>query len=195
MDFGSIFTEQLYRNCDIGIAGQYISCNSKYLFKDGLTFGYSGGDSEDFRIFHLNCQGLKSSFNFLSEICELSIFQAIDLTETWLNEHNSALLDITGYTLYRRNRQFRQHGGIGAYIRSDIKVLVRSDLVLYHEMLFEPLIHQLRIKQKMYMLSYYIDYHLGLYQPLWIFSRNSWILPIGSHPFFMLVILILTLMI
>ena len=66
MDFGSIFTEQLHRNYDIGIAGQYVSCNSKYLFKDGLRSGYSGDDSEDLRILHLNCQGLNSSFNFLS---------------------------------------------------------------------------------------------------------------------------------
>ena len=60
----------------------------------------------------------------------------------------TALLDIPGYTFYHRNRQFRQHGGIGAYIRSDIEVLVRSDLVLFHEMLFEPLILQLRLKPK-----------------------------------------------
>jgi len=106
VDFGSMLTEQLHRNYDNGIAGQYVSCNLKYLFKDGLWSRYSGGDSEDLRIFHLNCQGLNSSFNFLSEIYELSVFQVICLTETWLNEHNSALLDIPGYTLYQRNRQF-----------------------------------------------------------------------------------------
>ena len=61
--FGSMFTEQLHRNYDIGIAGQCVSCNSKYLFNDG-----SGGDSEDLKVFHLNCQGLNPSFNFLSEI-------------------------------------------------------------------------------------------------------------------------------
>ena len=103
VDFGSIFAEQLHRNYDIEIAGQYVSCNSKYLFKDGLRSGYSAGDSEDLRIFHLNHQGLNSSFNFLSEICELSIFQVIGLTITWLNNHNSALLDIPGYTFYRRS--------------------------------------------------------------------------------------------
>ncbi|KAK2722180.1 hypothetical protein QYM36_002661, partial [Artemia franciscana] len=48
----------------------------------------------------------------------------IGLTETWLNDHNSALLNIPGYSFYNRNRQFRQHGGNGAYIRSDIEVLI-----------------------------------------------------------------------
>ena len=77
-----MFMEQLHQNYDIWIAGQYVSCNSKYLFKDGLRSGNSGGDSEDLGIFHLNRQGLNSSFNFFSEICELSIFQVIGLTET-----------------------------------------------------------------------------------------------------------------
>ena len=76
------------------------------------------------------------------------IFQVIVLTETRLNEQNSALLQIPGYILYNKNRQVRQHGGIGAYIRSDIEVLVGSELMLYHEMLFEPLIFHLRLKQK-----------------------------------------------
>ena len=31
VDSASMFTEQLYRNYDTGIAGQYVPCNSKYL--------------------------------------------------------------------------------------------------------------------------------------------------------------------
>ena len=182
-----MFTEQLHRNYDIGIAGQYVSCNSMYLFKDGLRSGYSGGDSEDLRIFHLNCQGLNSSFNFLSEICELSIFQVIGLTETLLNEHNSALLDIPGYTVYYRNRQFRQHGGIGAYIRSDIEVSVKSDLVLFHKMLFEPLILQLRLKPKdVYVVVLYRPPSGSIPAFMDIFEEQLDKPPIGSHPFFML---------
>ena len=48
------------------------------------------------RISHLN-----SSFNFLNEMCELSVFQVIGLTETWLNDHNSALLQIPGDKFYK----------------------------------------------------------------------------------------------
>ena len=114
-------------------------------------------------------------------------FRLLVSQKTWLNEHNSALLDIPGYIFYHRNRQFRQHGGIGDYIRSDIKVLVRSDLVLFHEMLFEPFILQLRLKP--------IDvYVVVLYRPpsgsipalMDILEEQLDKLPIGSHPFFML---------
>ena len=40
MDSGSGFTEQLHRSYDFGIAGQYVSCNSKYLLKDDINSVY-----------------------------------------------------------------------------------------------------------------------------------------------------------
>ena len=89
-----------------------------------------------------------SSFNFPNEICDFLVFQVIGLTETWLNNHNSALLNIPGNKFYNRSRQFKKHGGNGAYIRGDIEVLVRNDLVVYQEMVFEPFILQLRLKSK-----------------------------------------------
>ena len=78
--FGGVFTEQLHRSYDIGVAGHYKSIGSKYLFKDGIQSEY--GDARGLNVFHLNRQGLNSSFNFLNEVCDLSVFQVIGLTET-----------------------------------------------------------------------------------------------------------------
>ena len=127
------------------------------------------------------------SFNFLNEVCDLSVFQVIGLTETWLNDHNSALLNIPGYNFYNRNRQFRQHGGNGAYIRSDIEVLVRNDLVVYQEMVFEPFILQLRLKPN-------DAFVIILYRPpsgsipifMDLLDKQLEKLATSSHPFMML---------
>ena len=78
--FRGIFTERLYQSYDIGVAGHYKSISSKYLFKDGIQSEY--GDDRGLNVFHLNCQWLNSSFKFLNEICDLSIFHVIGLTET-----------------------------------------------------------------------------------------------------------------
>jgi hypothetical protein len=79
---------------------------------------------------------------------------------------NSALLQIPRYKFYNRNRQFRQHGGNGTYIRSVIEVLAKNDQVVYQEMLFEPIILQLRLKSNVFVII--------LYRP-----------PSGSIPIFM----------
>ena len=155
------------------------------MFKDGIQSEY--GDARGLNVFHLNCQGLNSSFNFLIEVCDLLVFQVIGLTETWLNDHNSALLNIPGYKFYNRNRQFRQHGGNGAYIRTDIEVLVRNDLVVYQEMVFEPFIFQLWLKPK-------DAFVITLYRPpsgsipifMDLLDKQLEKLATSSHPFMML---------
>ena len=65
-----------------------------------------------FNIFHLNCQGLNSSYSFIEDLANISVFQVIALTETWLNVHNSELLVLEGYNFYTKNRQLRQHGAL-----------------------------------------------------------------------------------
>ena len=97
------------------------------------------------------------------------------------------ILQISEYTLYNKNCQIRQHQGIGAYTWSDIEVLVRSDLLLYQEMLFEPLIFQLRLKPT-------DVYVMVLYRPpsgfipafMDLLEKQLEKLPTGSHSFFLL---------
>ena len=82
-------------------------------------------------IFHLNCQELNSPHNFLSELININVFQVIILTETWLKDNNSQLLDIPGCNLHVRNQESYQHGGLIAYIQAEHKALIREDLTEY----------------------------------------------------------------
>ena len=107
--------------------------------------------------------------------------------ETCLNEQKSALLQIPGYTFYKKNRQIRQHGGIGAYIQSDIEVLVTNDRILYPEMLFEPLILQLRLKPKnVYVVVLYSPPSGSKSAFMDLSEQQLEKLPARSHPFFLL---------
>jgi len=131
--------------------------DSKYLFVNQMQMACSNV-SDRFNVFHLNCQGLNSSLDFINEISSLSLFQVIGLTETWLNDYNSELLHISGYNLYTKNRQLRRHGGLAAYIRSDIRASVREDILIYKEMVFESFILQLELSGR-------CGYVLVVYRP------------------------------
>ena len=81
-----------------------------------MILGAQNGGSDDFKIFHLNCQGLNTPFDFLFNLANLNFFHVLVLTETWLGDHNSALPGYTGvHFAYTRNRELRQYGGLVAY--------------------------------------------------------------------------------
>ena len=83
-----------------------------------------------FKIMHLNTQSMISSFDEFSVLANNYPFDIITLSETWLND-NQHLIDyvkISGYEITYRNRE-KVGGGVGAYIREDIKFKVRDDLV------------------------------------------------------------------
>lgn len=138
------YNEILSENVDPGGCCRLACEDSRYVFLSDVP-SESRGDEKQISIFHINCQGLNSSFDFINDISSLSVFQVIGLTETWLNKHNSELLRIPGYSLFTKNRELRQHGGLAAYVRSDIKVTVKSDMSVYKEMVFESFVLQLKI--------------------------------------------------
>ena len=77
----------------------------------------------------MNIQGLYPMSNrtkvaYLSDLAAESVAPFIALTETHLTaEILSAEIQITGYTLYRSDRQGgRSHGGCGVYCRDDLTV-------------------------------------------------------------------------
>ena len=85
-------------------------------------------------IIHLNTQSLPSSFNEFSLMVEQYKFDIITLSETWLKD-NQLLLDyvsIPGYDLLYNNRDKTKGGGVGCYIKSEIKYKRRKDLESLH---------------------------------------------------------------
>ena len=65
-----------------------------------------------FNIFHLNCQGLNSSYSFIEDLANISVFQVIALTETWLNVHNSELLGLEGYIFTQKIGNYVNMGAL-----------------------------------------------------------------------------------
>ena len=94
-------------------------------------------------IFHLNCQGLSSSFNFLTELCKFSELDVLALNETWLRNHTMSLLEIDSYDCVTQNRESRLHGGLALYCRKNITMKIRNDLRVNKEMVFESMVVEL----------------------------------------------------
>ena len=65
----------------------------------------------NFSVVHYNIQSLSNKVNIIES--ELSDFDAICLTETWLDSRTSdETIKINGFNLYRRDRVGDNHGGI-----------------------------------------------------------------------------------
>ena len=83
-----------------------------------------------FSIAHINTQSMVSTFDEFVLFVNKYKFDAVTLTETWLKD-NPFLLDyvkIEGYKLYYHNRDNRRGGGVGIYIKDDIKHKMRKDI-------------------------------------------------------------------
>ena len=53
-----------------------------------------------------------------------SNYDVIGVTETWLSESDGDEYNISGYTLYRKDRQDRRGGGVALYIRNSLDAQV-----------------------------------------------------------------------
>ena len=84
-----------------------------------------------FSIAHLNTQSMVSTFDEFMLFVNRYDFDVITLTETWLKD-NPFLLEyvkIEGYKTYFHNRDNKRGGGVGIYIKDDIKHRIRKDIV------------------------------------------------------------------
>jgi len=84
----------------------------------------------------------------LSELVENSRgIHVLGLMETGFNDGYESLLDINGYSFYRKNRCEYGHGGLAAYVKSDLEVKVRDDLSVYIEMALESTVLDVKRRQ------------------------------------------------
>ena len=93
-------------------------------------------DSEDlniikdkFSVVHYNVQSITYKINILES--ELSNFDIICLTETWLDERTTNdTISLNDYNLYRRDRVGDNHGGICVYAKQNVHSRRRQDIEL-----------------------------------------------------------------
>ena len=79
---------------------------------------------------HLNTQCTTSTFDDLLLVIQKYGFEILTLSETWLRDNPYLLshASIPGYASQFRNRDKIKGGGVGAYIKTDVKYKRRKDI-------------------------------------------------------------------
>ena len=107
------------------------SSNTTISFNDSssqseTTIGFSGLRN-NLSFVQYNVQSLLPKLDVIKT--ELSQFDIIGLTETWLNRSvTDEDVNIDGYNLFRKDRSFNSYGGLNLYVKSHIFCKRRSDL-------------------------------------------------------------------
>ena len=65
-----------------------------------------------------------------------------------MNENNQVLLDIPGYMSIFLNRKMDKKGGLGFYIQNNFQAVLRHDLCINNEKVFESLFTEIPINAK-----------------------------------------------
>lgn len=82
-----------------------------------------------FSLVHYNVQSILSKVDLIGS--ELRNFNIICLTETWLGQDTTdESLKINEFSLYRRDRQTDNHGGVCVYVKDNVYSRRRTDLEL-----------------------------------------------------------------
>lgn len=131
-----IFDQEIGQENDFHLFDDKNFPKSKYVISNLIT-----GRSSDSQlsVFHLNCQGLYSSFSDLESTCRELRPDCIGLCETFITQQTESLLDIPGYTSHFLHRKQMKRGGIAIYIRDTHTVQIRQDLTRNTEGIFESL--------------------------------------------------------
>ena len=79
---------------------------------------------------HLNTQSMTTTFDDLYHIIQRYEFDVVMLSETWLKDNPQLLshVSIPGYASEFRNRDKIKGGGVGAYIKENVKYKKRKDI-------------------------------------------------------------------
>ena len=78
----------------------------------------------------MNCISLLGNFGDIVDfnISLNNVFDVICVTETWLNASTADLVNMQGSTFVGKNRISRKGGGVGIYVKDQIKFKLRTDI-------------------------------------------------------------------
>lgn len=129
--------------------------HSPYVTEDDLP-GLSRGHR--FSLLHLNIQGLnakKDNLKILLDRAELDQggFDAILLSETFLNKFSCGLYGLAGYNLYEFHRKTKTKGGVGIFLAKKYKCNLRQDLSTFIEGRFETVVVEVSQGQRKLLLA------------------------------------------
>ena len=114
-----------------------INYDCKYYLEHTFTQSFTSRSmtSNNISLLHLNIRSsVKNLNNFELYINNLDFsFNVIGLSETWIKEHNCALLELNGYNSRHVYRPRRVGGGVSLYIKNNINYLFRNDLSILED--------------------------------------------------------------
>lgn len=70
------------------------------------------------KILSWNCQSIRKKVSELHDYINKADIDIVTLSETWIS--NNQALNLQNYTIYRRDRQHSQHGGVAIAIKQNI---------------------------------------------------------------------------
>ena len=109
-----------------------------------------------FSIMHINSRSLLSSINDIVSLLNLcnNMFSVICIMETWLNESSATLVSLSElkFVFVYKNRIGKTGGGIGIFVRNNLKFITRQDLE-YDSDYFESMVVEiLNFNRKNYFI-------------------------------------------
>ena len=81
------------------------------------------------KIGHLNINRMYNKFDQLQYVIQKHGFDVFCLTETWLHDDIlDCMLEIDGYIMFRKDRQFSKGGGEIIYVKEDLRPILKTEL-------------------------------------------------------------------
>ena len=102
---------------------------------------------------HFNIRSINENFeNLKSLLCMLENSKIkldfLLLCETFLNDKNCMLYQLTGYTKIEKHRKHSRGGGVAIYIKDGLHFKMRDDLSIFEEGLYESIFIEVNIDNK-----------------------------------------------
>ena len=121
-----------------------LNIKSNYYHIEDIQASIPNDATFKYKSVHINIQSLPDKFDklklFLERLKDADVtIDFIMLCETFLNDRNADLFQIPGYKFIHKSRASLTRGGVGMYIRDDIRFQLRDDIALYHEGEFETI--------------------------------------------------------
>ena len=105
------------------------------------------------KVMHYNIRSLNENFDKLKFLMEDLDNSQLDLDflllcETFLNDKNSNLYNLPGYTVAEKHRVNAKGGGVAIFVKNKFQYKIREDLSIFDEGLFESVFIEASINNK-----------------------------------------------
>ena len=102
-----------------------------------------------FSIMHLNARSLLKNLDQLNVILKNlnRTFSVLGVSETWLTESTSDLVNIAGYNFVSSHRKSKAGSGVGIYLQNDIEYKVIKECRFYDPEVIESIFVEIIVPQ------------------------------------------------